>query len=219
MNQTEEIFSKIYTNGVWGATRSGQGSTIEYTKNLRKELPIIFDKFDIKIFLDAPCGDMTWMPLVLAEYPIEYIGGDIVKEMIDAHSEKFLPNENVTPFMHLNICTDPLPSADLWMCRDCLFHLSEKEIFMAFNNFVKSDIKYILTTTHMEDSYNTHVSQTMKYEGNYDIGTGGFRLLNLFDSPYNFPTDPLYRLDDSYVGFPKREMCLWSREQIAKVLD
>ena len=215
MHSTEKVFTDIFNGGIWGPIKSGPGSAIWYTENLRKELPIIFNKFNIKTFLDAPCGDMTWMPLVLKEYLINYIGADIVKNMVEQHTAKYA-NER-TKFLHLDICRDVIPTVDLWMCRDCLFHLSQEEIFMALNNFVKSDSKYFLTSTHFSDSINTHANPMIKYEGNYDIVTGGFRLLNLFDPPYNFP-EPLYRLDDTYTGYPKREMCIWSREQIESLL-
>lgn len=213
MSNTERTFTDIFNHGTWGPVKSGDGSTIRYTENLRKELPLVYEKFGVQTFLDAPCGDMTWMPLVLKESNINYIGGDIVGNMIEQHTAQYA-NER-TKFQHLDICRDALPSADLWMCRDCLFHLCEEEIFMALNNFVKSNIKYILTSTHFSDSINNITGGS--YNGNFDIVTGGFRLLNLFDKPYNFP-EPLYRIADALVGFPRREMCVWSREQIEKVL-
>ena len=40
---------------------SGDGSSLEYTENLRRELPHLFKKFSIKTIFDAPCGDLNWM--------------------------------------------------------------------------------------------------------------------------------------------------------------
>jgi hypothetical protein len=80
-------------------------------------------------------------------------------------------------------------------------------IFDVLRNFVNSNIKYILTTSHPTSS----VKDLERMDGSY-------RLLNLFLGPYNFP-EPLYRLDDTYGGHPTREMCVWSREQISEVIN
>ena len=58
---------------------SGDGSSLEYTENLRRELPHLFKKFSIKTIFDAPCGDLNWMGEMLPLSSIEYKGGDIVK--------------------------------------------------------------------------------------------------------------------------------------------
>ena len=47
------------------------GLTLMYTKNLREQLPNILPQFEIRIMLDAPCGDFHWMsqvPLNLDQY-------------------------------------------------------------------------------------------------------------------------------------------------------
>ena len=62
----QEVFTKIYDTKFWYncESLSGAGSNLLYTENLRKELPKLFDIFNIKTVLDAPCGDMNWMRLV-----------------------------------------------------------------------------------------------------------------------------------------------------------
>ena len=47
---------------------------------------------------------------------------------------------------------------------------------------------------------------------------GGFRKIDLFLPPYNFPKDVLYRVDDYILGFPKREMILLTKEQVSNIL-
>jgi hypothetical protein len=213
VNPTEVVFSSIFEKGDWGdgttRPKSGDGSSVEYTENLRKHLPVIFKEFKIKTFLDAPCGDLTWMPLVLNSYPINYIGADIVKSMVESHQHSY--TNETTRFMHLDITKDTLPSADLWMCRDCLFHLPNALIINVFENFLRSDINYMLITTHLADS----VNHGQPWTGNTDLLNldGSYRLLNLFSEPFNLPV-PLYRVDDTYGPHPKRELCLWSKQQI-----
>jgi len=212
----EKVFTKVYNTHEWGdgvnRPKSGDGSSIDYTANLRKHLPIIFNQFNINTVLDAPCGDMTWMPLVLKDYPINYIGADIVSDMIEEHKMKYV-GSNVK-FVHLDITTDPLPQADLLICRDCLFHLTNAKILDFFNNFLKSNIQYILTTTHLPISLNHGRPWFFNTELPGDVESGAYRLLNLYASPYNFTRDVLYRLDDTYGPHPTREMCVWSRDQI-----
>ena len=74
--------------------------------------------------------------------------------------------------MHkLDITKDKLPRSDLMICRDLLFHLSYNDIFLFFENFLSSDINYILINSH---SNNNNIFE------NKDIITGDFRLLDIF---------------------------------------
>ena len=61
---------------------------IENTKNIRKELIKLIHKYNIKIFLDIPCGDFNWIKNIINRN-IKYIGGDIVKQLIDQNNKKF----------------------------------------------------------------------------------------------------------------------------------
>jgi len=199
-----EIFSDIYNENVWenDESVSGDGSTLEYTANLRAKLPDLFQQFDIKSILDAPCGDHNWIRHV-SRGDVDYVGGDIVSELIDRNNEKFR-NEH-TRFIMLNIINNELPASDLWFCRDVLFHFSYADIIKTLENFVTSEIKYLFTTTHT------------KCTANLDILTGQFRLLNLRLAPFGLP-EPIYLIDDWIEGFPERQMCLWTRETIQNSL-
>src|SRR3954471_18881233 len=79
----EEIFTTYYRENVWinDESVSGDGSTLEYTKNLRQELPLLFETLQINSILDAPCGDFNWFREV-SRGPISYVGGDIVPDLI-----------------------------------------------------------------------------------------------------------------------------------------
>jgi hypothetical protein len=76
----EERFTKIYQENHWNdsESRSGEGSTLENTQNVRNELPIVLKKYKIKSVLDAPCGDFNWMKSITQGISIKYIGDDIV---------------------------------------------------------------------------------------------------------------------------------------------
>jgi len=204
----EDRFSRIYERNYWkgGDSASGSGSSIEYTTNLRSQLPELFGRFSIQSVLDAPCGDFNWMKEVVSTTPINYIGGDIVKPLIQQLDETF-SSERVK-FMHLDITKDSLPQTDLMICRDCLFHLSFADTRSMLENFVLSDIPYLLTTTHTNDgSFQNH-----------DIVTGDYRLIDLYSEPYNFSRTPLMIIDDWVPPGSERTMCLWSRDQISAAL-
>lgn len=204
----EGVFTRIYANNDWKSdeSASGEGSTLAYTAGLRQALPALFEKFAVRSMFDAPCGDFNWMRVLLEDVRIDYTGGDIVKTLVDENAARY--GGPTRRFVHFDLTRDAFPRADLWFCRDCLFHLSFDDTRRALRRFVDSDIPYVLTTTHKNrDGF-----------VNRDIPTGSYKPMDLFSAPYNFPRDVLYRIDDWVAPFPEREMCLWSRQQIAAAL-
>jgi hypothetical protein len=203
-NQTnQERFTWIYNTNAWcGSTPSGQGSSLGYTANLRGEIPKLLRDYSIQIIFDAPCGDFNWMRHVLTEVDIQYIGADIVHPLISSLNGKY--GDAKTSFIHMDLIKDKFPNADLMICRDCLFHLSFLDIESVLRNFLLSGIPYLLTSTYINRGRFV----------NRDIRTGEFRLIDLFSSPFNFPTDPLLRIDDWVPPHPERQMCLWSKAQV-----
>ena len=136
----EEIFRDIYRINEWGGkgTRSGKGSEIGSTINIRKELPILLKELQIKSMLDIPCGDFNWIKEVDLDF-LSYIGADIVPEIIDANNKKY--SSKFRKFIKLDITTQNLPQTDLILCRDLFIHLSFKDIFKAIENIKRSFFK------------------------------------------------------------------------------
>ena len=149
--------------------------------------------------LDAPCGDYNWFRLIVWKNEIDYIGGDIVKPLIESNQARY--GGERTKFVLLDIVNDPLPEAELWICRDCLFHFSERDIMLTINNFLKSNIRYLLTTSHPDCNIN------------HDIPTGSFRPLNLQLPPYSFG-QPVFRINDWNKGWLAKHLVLWERETL-----
>jgi SAM-dependent methyltransferase len=205
----EERFTWIYKNNYWGSqeSASGDGSTLEYTENLRKELPGLLQRFSIQSIFDAPCGDFNWMRHLLPNVDVEYIGGDIVRPLVDDLNSRYRTGR--ISFIHFDLIKDTPPKVDLVICRDCLFHLSFVDTRAALQNFLNSGALFLLTTTH---------TNTEGAFVNEDISTGDFRRIDLFSPPYNFPRDPLASIDDWISPFPERQMSLWSRDQVAMAL-
>lgn len=169
----ESAFSKVYRNNEWwdGESKSGPGSSLTQTRRLREELPLLFKELGVRTLLDAPCGDFYWMKEVALD--VQYIGADIVREMIKDNRKKFKGRNR--KFIVLDITKDKLPRVDLIFCRDALVHLSFDEVWLALRNFKRSGSTYLLTTTFTE------------WKASVDITTGNHRPLNLQLPPFNFP--------------------------------
>ena len=198
----EEVFTRLYKRNVWGSKESvsGPGSELSYTECLRRQLPQLLRQYCVSRVLDAPCGDFNWMRHVVPDLGIEYIGGDIVKEIVVRNQQEF--GTNGVSFRQLDIVRDPLPASELMMVRDCLIHLSYREIYGFLVNFCQSNTGLLLTTTHLPDDGE-----------NSDIQTGDVRSIHLFSPPFCFPQPPLQRLNDWIPPHQEREMCLFTKSQ------
>jgi hypothetical protein len=201
----EGAFTAIYGENGWGSTesRSGHGSTCTNTGPIRKSLERLLLKMRVREFLDAPCGDFNWMKHVRLPDDTHYMGGDIVPPLIEQLQRDH--GGRKYSFAQIDIARDPLPKADLWLCRDVLIHLSNDDAHAIFRNFVRSDIKFILTTTHFFP------------ESNFDINAGGFRFINLLLPPFDLPA-PIKIFYDFVAPEPPRFMGLWSREQVRSAI-
>lgn len=206
----QSVFEEIYEHNLWSdvESRSGAGSTMAYTASIRASLETLLAEHKVQTFLDAPCGDFHWMQAVKTQPGMKYIGGDIVPALVAATKAKH--GDATHAFIHLDITKGPLPAADLWMCRDCFFHLSYADIARALTQFVRADIPLLLLTTHVVAPGATYA--------NRDINTGDARVIDLRSAPFSFP-EPLERFDDWVAPFAPREMGLWTREQIAPVAE
>ncbi len=201
------VFSEIYADNLWNdaESRSGAGSTMAYTASIRAALPRIFAERRIGTFLDAPCGDFHWMRTVPMP-GARYIGGDIVPALVADMQARYAGD--MRRFSVIDITRGPLPDADLWMCRDCFFHLSFADIARALQQFAAARIPLLLLTTHIVDPASPFA--------NRDIVTGDARPIDLRGDPFGFP-EPLDRFEDWIAPFAPREMGLWSREQVLPV--
>jgi SAM-dependent methyltransferase len=190
-----DIFHHIYYKTDWWKakdTSSGPGSTIDHTKNIREQLPAILQSVKATSLLDAPCGDLNWMQQVILG-SIQYTGADIVDKLITQNKVKF-PEKR---FIVADITKDPLPYADMVLCRDCFIHLPNRMILAAISNFKKARINYMLTNT-----YNF-------IEDNKDIKPGQFRMINLLLPPFSLPSPETVIEEDYTSGYPDKKLGLW----------
>ena len=67
---------------------SGPGSNMVQTAVICKAIPALLQKYQVKSMLDAPCGDLFWMKVILAglvQKNIQYHGADIVASLVEKH--------------------------------------------------------------------------------------------------------------------------------------
>lgn len=210
LKNEKERFLKIYKENLWSSkeSASGAGSEVASTLTLRKWLILNIKKLKIKSFVDAPCGDFNWMKLVIPEVDINYIGLDIVDDLISKNKFKF-ESEKVN-FKIANICKNELPSCDIIMVRDCLFHLSYYDINQFLINLSKTNYKYLLTTTHIVEN---------EFE-NSNITTGDFRIIDLFREPFDFDSKLVKDRVNDFIDVDtiKREMILIEKQDVPTCL-
>lgn len=203
-------FSDIYKWNLWSSAESssGDGSELASTESLRNWLINNLPKLNIDKFVDASCGDFNWMKLVINELELNYIGLDIVKNIIDKNNSLYASES--TSFKVSNICNDQIPSCDLILVRDCLFHLSFDDIDKFLKNIQQTNYKYLLTTTHI-------VQPGFQ---NKDIISGDFRMINLFDYPFSFKNSCVRSrvLDCAINSKVKKEIILLEKKDVPTCL-
>ena len=165
-------FTAIYRHNLWNneESRSGGGSTLKRTKRIRKGIVDLVQRFGVRSILDAGCGDFNWMQAVHLS-GVQYIGMDIVREMIEQNRERHGSATRI--FLEGDILHDTLPTVDVILCREVLFHLSDADLLKALQNFKRSSARYLLTT-HYPNAVNR------------DIPTGKCRALNFTAAPFVF---------------------------------
>jgi hypothetical protein len=200
-DRTTDVFTDIYDRNLWGSTESasGFGSTEAFTIGIRAALPGLLARYEVRTFLDAPCGDFHWMRHVELPEGVDYIGADIVPSIVERNNGRY--GDARRRFIRLDLVEDELPAADFWMCRDCFIHFPDAAILAILEKFRRSDIAYLMTTSHDFAPRNE------------DIAFGDFRLLNLRKPPFSLPPPIDYIYDYTPTTAPRR-MSIWSREQL-----
>lgn len=170
----DRIFSGIHAGNLWGEKESvsGPGSSLAETAAVRAGLPALLREIGARTLTDAPCGDSFWITRTDLDLD-RYVGIDIVPELIARNRELY--GTAARAFEVRDLTCDPLPRADVILCRDCWIHFSCYYIRRGLTNFQRSGSTYLLTTT---------------YRGlpeNRDILTGQWRPIDLELPPFSFP--------------------------------
>lgn len=205
------IFSEIFKNNSWGSKESvsGPGSELRHTRHLINEIPYLFKELEIKSLLDIPCGDFNWMQHVdLGQ--IEYIGADIVPELIEKNKIRF--EKKFRKFEHLDIMTSSLPRVDAVLCRDIFVHFPNDSIMTSIDNICKSGSKYLITTNFTFRAL----------PANQDIKMGEGRRVNFELAPFNWPPPRRWIIEGCDEGrgeFSDKSLSVWCVNEIAALLS
>lgn len=200
----DDVFGDIYRQNAWGGDQSlsGTGSDDIQTARLVQELPGLWRRLGVQRVLDLPCGDFHWMRKVDLS-GVDYTGGDIVPELVECNAAAYA-REGVR-FMVLNLIQGPLPPADAVFCRDCLVHLSFRDIRAALETISRSEARFLMTTTFTERP------------GNRDIQTGQWRPLNLQRAPFDFGPPEVLMPEGCTEGggaYRDKSLAVWPIERI-----
>jgi hypothetical protein len=157
---------------------SGEGSRTTYTKNCRNILYNVIKKFKIHSMLDAPCGSLAWMPLLLDNITNEipdfrYHGVDVVESIIKLSRERY--SNRKWQLSLLDITSQDLPdNYDLIFSRDALQHLPLTKVVDALKIISKtSGSRYFL------------VGSYLKSGKNFNIKIGNYFPIDLKKYPFN----------------------------------
>jgi 2-polyprenyl-3-methyl-5-hydroxy-6-metoxy-1,4-benzoquinol methylase len=187
------VFSYIYERGVWlngraEGARSGIGSEVSATEEIRQGLTRVIAELEIHSLLDVGCGDFTWMQHVdLGD--VDYLGVDVVPSVI-AHNQQVHggPRHRFATLDAVNAVDGQLPKADAVLCREVLIHLSFSDARRLLQNVQHSGAKYLIATHDTETMFNA------------DIKTGDYRLLNLEKRPFSLPSPIRWIPDTAFLG-------------------
>jgi hypothetical protein len=204
----KDVFTHIFNSNSWRGeeSRSGTGSSLDNTRKLLTLLEGLFSELNIKKILDIPCGDFNWMQHLPLKDDMEYLGVDIVEEVIKNNISSYKKSASNLDFRVGDINTDHFPYSDIIMVRDCLVHFKFNDIYQTLQNLKKQKYKYILLTSFINRPNNLDLTHV-----------GEWRPLNLQISPFNFPkplkilNEECHEGEDAYID---KSLCLWTKEQL-----
>jgi hypothetical protein len=183
----EEIknqFDTIYSQFLWGKDGggSGLGSNINYTVYTRNVLYETIKKYKINSMVDAPCGAMMWMPLLLANLSLEtnkqfrYHGIDVVESVINASKIRFSNFSEEWKFSVIDFSQQNIPdNYELIFSRDALQHLPLEKVINALEMFsISKGSKYLAVGSYVKST-----------SPNNNIKVGAYFPVNLLKPPFN----------------------------------
>jgi len=183
----QEVFTKIYDEGSWGAAHdpgqtffSGSGSragpVVEtYVDAVRRFLGSLDHKPDV---VDLGCGDFQ-VGSRLRSLCSAYVACDIVEPLIAFNAKTF---EGLgVDFRTLDLTKDELPSGEVVFVRQVLQHLSNDDIARALPG-IQSRYRYLVLTEHVPHAPFTHnLDKASGPDNRLDIHSG----IVLTSPPFN----------------------------------
>jgi len=174
----KRVFDKIANENIWGSEEdslSGTGSTIEITARVRECLGQWIPKYNIKLFVDIPCGDAAWQSHIPGLENITYKGYDIADKPVQVARVTNSGHESMS-FDQLDLTTDvPREKPDIIMLRDVIQHLPLMKGMQMLLNAKMSGARYLAVTSFTDGK-------------NRNITAGDFYKNNVHAAPFNLPS-------------------------------
>jgi SAM-dependent methyltransferase len=220
MNDTRAEFSKIYNDHSWGGkSKSGPGSDPAAFQEYARLLVDFVRSNSIRSVIDVGCGDWT-MGKTINWSGVDYTGVDIVPDLVEKLNATH--GSDHVRFLCLDLVSDTLPNAELFVTKDVLQHLSNSSV-KTFLAKLKTQFKAALITNDI-----SHVGRgnwrtrwrTYEMKPNSEIANGGYRPLRLMDEPFSLVAQRLATIPLEFkrpvFGHPgtvreTKEVLLWKR--------
>jgi glycosyltransferase involved in cell wall biosynthesis len=192
------VFGDIYQSEYWrldGESSSGPGSRREWTRGLQREIPKLLSRLGVSTVLDLGCGDFNWMREVDLG-AVLYTGADVVFDVVLENRLRYGgPRRR---FLYRDLTRDPLPRAELVLCRDVLIHFPDEDLVPAVRAILDTGARYLLAGTFVDRNENP------------PIVLGDWRPLNMQLPPLSMPPPRDWLLEEVNVpGYEDKRLALW----------
>jgi len=145
----KKFFETIYEKQIWG-NGSGGGSSAEYNRQYIHLLRNFMIKNHIKSVVDLGCGDWQCTELIYKHLPLEYLGLDCVKSVVEENMKKFPKYK----FECCDFLNEEIPAAEVYILKDVLQHWSPKQIVEFLTKLTKKSFKFIIITNCCDQKEN-----------------------------------------------------------------
>jgi hypothetical protein len=171
------VFDGIAKSDSWGSQESisGPGSELDVTAPVRECLGRWIAKYNIKVFVDAPCGDANWQGSIPGIDHVKYKGYDIADLPVQHARSKNSQHVGMS-FDQLDLTKhSPTEKPDLMMVRDVIQHVPLSMGRQMLLNAKAAGAKYIAVTTFTDGK-------------NSDIAAGSFYQNDIHAHPFSLPS-------------------------------
>ena len=193
-----ETFRKIYRNRVWGNNGepfySGPGSHGAASDLYCAAVSAFIRENGIRSLVDLGCGDFAVGRRIVDATEAQYIGVDVVPELIQYHTQRSQGPR--VRFVCANIITDELPVADLCLVRQVLQHLTNQEIATVLRRLARFP-RVLITEDLPLDPTSINHDMTHGPEVRSDFGSGVY----VDQPPFSLAVKEIAR-------FPLSETCV-----------
>lgn len=187
------IFQQTYAQNRWGNDGqsrffSGIGSRGDvadiYIQAMLAELSHLRLKIGRPlVIVDIGCGDFAIGQKLMQELPDQYIGCDLVPELIEYNASRY--SSDRVSFKVLDAVADELPRGDVYLVRQVLQHLSNSEIQRITGKLSSCQNVYVTEGYPREVLGPVNPDKPASHEIRFDWRTGQGRGVELDQAPYS----------------------------------